>query len=76
MIVFISKWLKKAVFCRYRFGFPDALFPFGYGLSYTSWQYLLSRGILIAIIRILQFTPAAFGSIYGRFGAPGAGTLR
>ena len=23
----------------YRFSFPDPLFPFGYGLSYTSWQY-------------------------------------
>eukprot|EP00040_Diaphanoeca_grandis_P034225 m.211563 g.211563 ORF g.211563 m.211563 type:complete len:785 (+) comp33104_c4_seq50:2401-4755(+) len=23
----------------YRFGFPDPLFPFGYGLSYTSWSY-------------------------------------
>jgi len=23
----------------YRFGFPDPLFPFGFGLSYTSWSY-------------------------------------
>jgi beta-glucosidase len=23
----------------YRFAFPDPLFPFGFGLSYTSWQY-------------------------------------
>jgi hypothetical protein len=23
----------------YRFGFPDPLFPFGWGLSYTSWRY-------------------------------------
>ena len=23
----------------YRFAFPDPLFPFGYGLSYTLWQY-------------------------------------
>ena len=31
--------LARACCCRYRYSFPDPLFPFGYGLSYTSWEY-------------------------------------
>lgn len=35
----ISNYTMIGTKKTYRFGYPDPLFPFGYGLSFTSWQY-------------------------------------
>jgi beta-glucosidase len=46
----------------YRFSFPDPLFPFGYGLSYTSWNY--------SNLTLSTSTPAGDGAA-GAAGAAG-----